>query len=403
MKILIINEYFTDSTKNGANVVAYTTKRCIEKHSHEVYFFANDEQPLKSEQNINRYFPRSHIGKNRFVYRLNSLFNIQSKKNLEAVLKQIKPDIVHIHALMELSYSVILALKKYKIPYVFTVHDAAFVCPVMGFGENLCTKCSTNIINCIKNKCCKNNYFNSMYVALKFFINKLCFNLYKPNALIFPSNTLQKYVQNTKYNINENNYIVANCLDDKFSNLTPNYSNKDYFLYVGNLADSKGVNILLEAFNSLPKNIELHIVGTGVDKIKYEKFIQEQNLNNIKFLLKMDRDELILEYKNCISLIVPSVAFEVFGMINIEAAINGKPVIASNIGGIPEIVEHNKTGLLFETGNIEQLKESILKYWNNPELVKEHGKNAYQKAVNNYTEEIYYNKLMNIYKEVING
>ena len=99
---------------------------------------------------------------------------------------------------------------------------------------------------------------------------------------------------------------------------------------------------------------------------------------------------------------VPSNCFEAFGMVNIEAFINGKPVIASNIGGIPEIVENNINGLLFEPGNVEQLRECILRYWNNPQLVIDHGINAYQTATKNYTESVYYKKLMHVYNEVIN-
>ena len=89
-------------------------------------------------------------------------------------------------------------------------------------------------------------------------------------------------------------------------------------------------------------------------------------------------------------------------MTNIESFINGKPVIASNIGGIPEIVEDNINGLLFEPGNIEELKNCILKYWNNPELSVQHGKNGYQKAITQYTEDKYYNELIKIYEEVLN-
>ena len=81
--------------------------------------------------------------------------------------------------------------------------------------------------------------------------------------------------------------------------------------------------------------------------------------------------------------------------------INGKPSIASNIGGIPEIVEHNKTGLLFEPRNTEQLKECILTYWNNPDLVKEHGEKAYKKAIEKYTEERYYKEMANMYRMVL--
>ena len=84
-----------------------------------------------------------------------------------------------------------------------------------------------------------------------------------------------------------------------------------------------------------------------------------------------------------------------------ESFINGKPVVASNIGGIPEQVEHYKTGLLFEPANVEQLKECILKYWNNPNLVIEHGKNAYEKAMNSYSNKRYINELVLIYQKAI--
>ena len=82
-------------------------------------------------------------------------------------------------------------------------------------------------------------------------------------------------------------------------------------------------------------------------------------------------------------------------------SINGKPVIASDVGGIPEIVEHNKNGLLFEMQNVEQLKQCILTYWNNPELVIEHGQNGYNKAVTSYNSNVYYNKLLNVYNMAI--
>ena len=130
-------------------------------------------------------------------------------------------------------------------------------------------------------------------------------------------------------------------------------------------------------------------------------YVKDNNLENVDFVGFKSGKELIEEYNNCIALIVPSTAYEAFGLINIEAFINGKPVIASNIGGIPEVVEHNKTGLLFESGNIEQLKECILKYKNNPELVIEHVNNAYEKAIANYTEDVCYEKLMHVYNEVL--
>ena len=189
--------------------------------------------------------------------------------------------------------------------------------------------------------------------------------------------------------------------EDEF-NIIPNYSNKGYFLYSGRIIQEKGIHYLLQAIKDLPHNIEIHIVGTGNEENQLKHYVKNNKLDNVKFLGFKTREELKEEYQNCIALIVPSNWFEAFGMVNIEAFINGKPVIASNIGGIPEIVENNINGLLFEPGNVEQLKECILKYWNNPELVVEHGENAYQKAINKYSENTYYQNLIKLYEEVLN-
>lgn len=405
MKILFINEYFTENIKTGANIIAFNSYYQSLQGNNECYFYANNETPFLEEQEINKLFPISHINKkgilNKIIYRYNSIYNFSAQKNLEKILLKVKPDIVHIHAIMELSFSVILVLKKYNIPYVITVHDAGFVCPVMGTRMQQCTLCSINISNCLKNKCSRNNIFCSIYVALKFLIWKHLINLYPPKKLITPSLALKRYIEKTKYANNVEIKCIHNSLDKAFLKVFPHYQNKKYFLFVGNLLDVKGVNILLSAVTQLPKEIKFHIAGDGLQKDKYLKFIQKNNLTNVFLVGKKNREELINEYQNCIAVIVPSNWFENFPTISMESFINGKPVIASNIGGIPEQVEHNKTGLLFEPANVEQLKECILKYWNKPKLVIEHGKNAYQKAITQYTEERYYKELIKLYKEII--
>lgn len=401
MNLLIIHEYFTDSKKNGANIIAFNTYYAIKENGHYCYFFSNNLKPLLEEQNINNLFPKSHIHSNTFKYRLNSLYNFRAERNLEKVIKEIKPDIVHIHSLLELSHSVINVLKKYNIPYVLTTHDAMLVCPVMGTKIQYCRQCSANIFNCIKNRCSKNNYFNSFYMALKFWINKQIIKHYEPAYIITPSYALNTYIQQTHFSKKSKYIVINNSLDKFFENTTPNYENKGYFLFVGQLLDIKGVNILLEAIKDLPRNIEFHIVGDGLQKEKYLQFLKQNRLNNVSLLGKKNRLELIEEYRNCISLITPSNWFEIFGMVNIEAFINGKPVIASDIGGIPEIVEHDVNGLLFKPGNVEQLKTCILKYWNNRDLVIKHGKAAFQKAKMKYTTENYYNEIMKVYRKIL--
>ena len=68
---------------------------------------------------------------------------------------------------------------------------------------------------------------------------------------------------------------------------------------------------------------------------------------------------------------------------------------------LSDVVEDNRTGLLFEPQNTEQLKECILKYWNNRDLVAEHGRTAREKVISQYSEDLYFKKLLEIYKEVL--
>lgn len=401
MKILYIHEFFTDSEKNGANVVAFTCYDLTKNEkNNDVHFFATNKKPYINKEIYSKYFPSHYMTNKSFlgniIYRINCIYNFNAKKNIEKLLSDFSPDIVHIHSVVELSYSILAPIAKRKIPIVMTVHDLGISCPVMGINGP-CRKCSKHILNCIKLKCSKNNLFFSFYMAIKFMVNKYLLNKYKISQYIAPSEILLKNIDID----NSKKYCLPNCLDETFNNTTPNYNNKGYFLYVGGLIDIKGVHILLNAISELPKNISFHIVGSGNHEHKYKKYVQDNKLNNVHFVGKKNREELLDEYKNAIAIIVPSNYFETFGMINIEAFANGKPVIASNIGGIPEIVEHNVNGLLFKAGNVEELKQYILKYWNNIDLVIEHGKNAYKKSKKIYSRENYNEKLLNLYNELI--
>lgn len=79
----------------------------------------------------------------------------------------------------------------------------------------------------------------------------------------------------------------------------------------------------------------------------------------------------------------------------------GKPVIASNVGGIPELVEHNKTGYLVEIGNVEQIKNAVIKLYENPELTQEMGKNARKKAETQYNRDVFYKSIIEIYEKTL--
>ena len=88
-------------------------------------------------------------------------------------------------------------------------------------------------------------------------------------------------------------------------------------------------------------------------------------------------------------------------MILLEAMRLGRPVIASRIGGIPEIVEDGVTGLLFEAGNSEDLTKKIKTLWSNHRLCRQFGEAGRQKTLNEYSPDLYYQRLLGLYKRAI--
>ena len=100
-------------------------------------------------------------------------------------------------------------------------------------------------------------------------------------------------------------------------------------------------------------------------------------------------------------IVLPSVCYETFGLCLAEAGVQGKPVICSRIGGLPEIVDDGATGLLFEPGNAEDLAEKIRYLWDRPDLCRKMGQAGREKALREYSPEKYYKRLMSVYEKAI--
>lgn len=407
-KILFINGSFKNDS--GCAVIAQNTYKMFKNRGFDVEYYTTQGFTNDKTYKFSKYFPEHFNTISKYI--LNQwryYYNWTSRKNIEKVLKEFKPNIVHVHSLRisSMTYSVLQPIIKNNIPIIMTLHDCFLICPTMrlikGNGEFCDAKCKgINKLHCILNNCDNTIELNFRW-AMMSFVNKLTNYDKYINKFIAPSNALKNLMIKYNNDINENNIVTINnfLLTDELKT-KPNYANKGYFLYIGRLSKEKSVITLLQAMSGLPRDIKLHIVGTGPEEENLKKYAEENELHNIEFLGFKTGADIQDEYQNCIATILPCNWFEIFGMTNIESFANGKPVIASNIGGIPEIVEHNVNGLLFEPGNVEQLKECILKYWNNPELVVEHGKNGYKKVLTNYTEGIYYEKLIKLYEEILN-
>ena len=406
-RVLYINHNFNGVS--GASIMAINTNNLFISHDYETAVFTSKGMHYDNDYKYAKYFPE--YKPTRPIEKLLYYYNIQAQKKLELMLDDFKPDIIHMHNIYmpHMTYSIIKPCYKRKLPIIMTVHDPHIICPVKKLlkGNNeicynvLCK--GYNKLGCYFNRCENGLMYRSFVTAFAAFINKLTGYEKQIAKFISPSQALKDIIVKNNKDIPPEKVIVINnyIASSELSSIKPNYDNKGYFLYIGRLVPEKGVHFLLQAAKDLPKNIEFHIVGDGPEEDKLKDYVKENCLENVKFLGRKNREEIKEEYQNCIASILPCNWLEIFGLTNIEAFANGKPVIAANIGGIPEIVEHNTNGMLFEPTNVEQLKDCILRYWNNPDLVVEHGKNGREKVLKYYTEENYYEKLSTLYDEVL--
>lgn len=185
-----------------------------------------------------------------------------------------------------------------------------------------------------------------------------------------------------------------------------NIENKDKtILFVGGLDKAhyfKGVNILLQAA-ALIKNIEfkLKLIGSGDLLEDFKKIAQDLKISDKTiFLGKVNKEELIKNYQEAKVLVLPSINNnEAFGIVLIEAMACGTPVIASNLPGVNSVFENNKSGLLIEPGNINDLKNK-LEIILNEDKSNEMGKNAYQLIREKYSDEVIKEKIINLIETV---
>lgn len=402
MKILLVNKFHY--LKGGSEKYYFDLAKLLQEHGHEVAFFSmQDEKNIKTE--CKEYFVENSDMNSKNIFKaLDVIYSRKNKKAMEKALDDFKPDIVHLNNFQrQLSASIIKPIKKRNIPIVFTAHDLQAICPaivMLDSQRQICEKClNGKYINCVKNKCIKNSGLKSILGAVeakyyrykKIYINKI----YK---IITPSEFYKlKLIQD---GIPENNIeAIHNFIDMEKYNVE--VEDDGYAFYFGRLIKEKGIFTLLEAFKGL-KDKKLLIAGDGPDLEKIKEYLNKNNMQeNVKLLGYIDSDKVKEYVRKSRFIVVPSIWYENCPYSVLETLAIGKPIIGSNLGGIPELVKNNESGLIYTYNKPKELQEKMRVLFENKELADELGKNAKQIAKKEYSKESYYNKIINIYEGAV--
>ena len=401
MKILLVNKFHY--LKGGSEKYYFDLAKLLQEHGHEVAFFTmKDEKNIKTD--CKEYFvENSDMNSKNPLKAFDIIYSRKNKKIMEKALDEFKPDIVHLNNFQrQLSASIIKPIKKRNIPIVFTAHDLQAICPaivMLDNEKNICEKCLRGkYVNCIKGKCVKNSGLKSILGAVegKYYRWKKIYSK-KIDKIIAPSEFYKlKLIQD---GIPENKIeALHNFINIEDYNVT--IEDEGYALYYGRIIKEKGVLNLIKAFKNIKKS-KLYIAGDGPDIEKVKKYIHENNMEDTVKLLGYLNSSQVKEYvRKARFIVVPSIWYENCPYSVLETLAMGKPIIGSNLGGIPELVKDNETGLIYKYNSVKELEEKMNDLLNNKEKAVQFGKNAKEIAKKDFSKESYYDKIIEIYERL---
>lgn len=225
---------------------------------------------------------------------------------------------------------------------------------------------------------------------------------YKSRKLVVVSNAIKDHLQ-SYYNIpGERIVLLRNFIipDDYLTREQGNLTNGEkIILFPSRFEKEKGIDILINAFEEITKkynNIKLVLVGEGREEKRIKKLSDRLNL---RIEIQMPQENISSFYSKANMVVLPS-RVDSFPYVMLEAGLFSKPFVGSNVDGIPELIEDGQNGLLFESGNVNQLTSKLEWVLENPIDARELGRNLNKKVVENYSVDKLKQDYVNLYKNL---
>lgn len=389
MKILRITRlgYENGGVENGIlllnpilNNMGHTVKILTSNFRTELVHFSDFEfEALEHKSIIMRLLYRSFFPQPYFV--------------LKKILHEYQPDIVQIHTISQISPSILFLLKNY--PTVLTVHQGEDFT-----RELLLTSFPSSHFK--DDNCCYGSltFEGKLHYMYHRYISSFMYRLGFKNVDAFV--VFSRYMQLELEKEGIKSDLIQNAT--RLFDFVPLNTNSKIISYAGRLEKIKGVEYLIKSFSKIIKSCpeaQLIIAGDGACKTELESLTKELCLeNHVNFIGQQDRHQLYDLYKKSSVVVIPSLWGEAFGKVGIEAMSVGRPVIASNVGGIPEWLINGETGYLVQPASPEDIADKVIRLLKNPKLLQSMSLKAREQS-KNFNIETHAKTIVQLYKKII--
>ncbi|MBI2799510.1 MAG: glycosyltransferase family 4 protein [Gammaproteobacteria bacterium] len=388
MKLLLIHNFYRTSSPSGEDIVFQNELRLLQRHVDVVLYSKFNDEIDESSLPKRLRLARDGVWANAVYH---DLVNLIDKE---------RPQLAHFHnTFPQISPSGYAACRHRNIPVIQTLHNYRLVCPngLLLRDEAPCELCLRgSLISALRYRCYRGSAAATAAVVSMLSINRML-GSYR--------NNVDTYIALTEFSAQK---MVAGGFPLDRIQVKPNflpdppevgsYPRGRHAIYVGRLTAEKGVWTMLKAWQQV-KGCRLQVVGDGVLRGELARYTEEHHLD-VEFLGRRERHEVLALVKAATVQVIPSICYEGFPMVVLEAYACGTAVLASRIGGLAEVVREGHTGRLFKPGDIDDLA-AVLNDMMSGDQCAALGRAGRREFENKYTEEINHEHLARIHRQTI--
>ncbi|MDE0349061.1 MAG: glycosyltransferase family 4 protein [Gammaproteobacteria bacterium] len=369
MKILMVNDHRPEEVLGGTERYIIDVTAALEERGHEVHLFAMSDTGPETTP-ARRIF---HVRARNLaaLYLKRTFFYPALYRALRSWVREVRPDIIHLHNNYRCSVTVNLALRGQRV--VQTVHDYTALYPTAFCAkERSCAGRSPLVA--LRHGCLNWKVFLAAGWLL---YNRRFLDRWIVRRFIAPSRDLAGHLERRGYS---DVHHLPNFTSVSVAPEEP-LPERPVVLYVGSLIAHKGVDVLVRAFARVAREVDdaaLWLVGSGPDESRLRTLVKELDVPGVRFLGHQQHDALGRFYRGARVVVMPSLWLENAPLVAHEAMAYGRPIVASAVGGLPELLGDGHSGCLCARGDAVDFAATLGRLLTNPELAAGQGARGHE-------------------------
>jgi glycosyltransferase involved in cell wall biosynthesis len=401
VRVLLVGNHWT-AGPGGAETMLVSTAGLLAARGHTVLPFAVAEERSLPASTRHRFPPPAgHRARTRVGEAAAGMWSLRAFRALDRLVAEERPDVAHVHHVYErLTLAVLDALRRRGVPTVMTLHDYKPVCPNYRLFVNgaPCTRClSGRYVEVVRHRCLEGSRWRSVAAAADAYLADVRGAYRAVDRFLAPSAFLRDRVVEgglppDRVTVLPNPVAVADAPREP-------PAGPPRVVYAGRLVAEKGVRTLLNAVSAFPPGVRLAVVGSGRLEREVRDRVRAERLP-VDLLGPTDPAGVAAHLRASTAAVLPALWWENCPMAVLEAAAQGVPVVASAVGGIPELVDDGVTGCLVAPGDAGALATAVTDLVADPEAARRMGRLAWERVRERHDPGVHVDALVRCYEEV---